>query len=157
MAAAGDKRTLIAKIAASYLRRNSVSVDLIGALISSLGDALEQASKIDAAADEAAPQPAVSIKQSVQREYIVCLEDGKHALTLKRHRRSAHGMTPQQYRQKWRLPHDYPMSAPAYCEQRSQLAKGAGLGQKVGMASAKIEATRRSKHGRRAGESVAAG
>ena len=105
MVAAGDKRPLIAKIVASYLRSNSLSVDQIGALISSVGNALEQVSKIGTAAAsvEAAQQPAVSIKKSVHRAYIVCLEDGKHALTLKRHLRTAHGMTPRQYREKWRL------------------------------------------------------
>jgi predicted transcriptional regulator len=135
MAGVSHKLPLVAKIAASYLRRNAISVDQIGALISSVGDALEQASKKTArtAADEAA-EPAVSIKKSVQREYIVCLEDGSHWRTLKRHLRTAHGMTPQQYREKWRLPHDYPMTAPAYSERRSQLAKWAGLGRKAGAA-----------------------
>jgi predicted transcriptional regulator len=138
MAAAGDKLPLVAKIAASYLRHNSVSVDQIGALISSVGEALEQASEIAdtaafAASVEGAQQPAVSIKKSVQREYIVCLEDGKHALMLKRHLRAAHGLTPQQYREKWQLPHDYPMSAPIHSERRSMLAKAAGLGRKAGV------------------------
>jgi predicted transcriptional regulator len=162
MAATGDRLSLVAKIAASYLRSNSVSVNQIGALISSVGMALEQASKIGRAADEAAlaasveaaRKPAVSITQSVRREYIVCLEDGKHAVILKRHLRTAHGLTPQQYREKWRLPHDYPMSAPAYSEQRSQLAMGAGLGRKTGVAT-EIKAKRRATDGR-TGASVAA-
>ena len=155
MAAAGDKRPLVAKIAASYLRHNSVSIDQIGALITSVGDALAQVSKIaGTAADEAALQPAVSIKQSVQRSYIVCLEDGKHALTLKRHLRATHGMTPQEYREKWRLPHDYPMVAPAYSERRSQMAKAAGLGQKAGATTSKMK--QRAKNGRRTTASVAA-
>ena len=155
MAAAGDKRPLVAKIAASYLRHNSLSVDQIGALISSVGDALEQASKIGGTAADEAARPAVSIKKSIQREYIVCLEDGSHWRTLKRHLRTAHGMTPQQYREKWRLPSDYPMTAPAYSERRSQFAKWAGLGRKAG-ATTKIEAKRRPKNGRRTGASVAA-
>jgi predicted transcriptional regulator len=132
MAAVGGNLALTAKIAASYLRHNSVGADQIGALISSVGDALEQTSKIAGmAADEAALQPAVSIKKSVQRAYIVCLEDGKHARTLKRHLQAAHGLTPQQYREKWRLPRDYPMVAPAYSALQSQVAKAAGLGGKL--------------------------
>jgi predicted transcriptional regulator len=153
MAVARDNRPLVAKIAASYLSRNSLGVDQIGALISSLRDALEQATIAGTTADEAAlaasvkgaRQPAVPIKKSVQREYIVCLEDGKRSRTLKRHLRNAHGMTPQQYREKWRLPHDYPITAPAYSEQRSQLAKWAGLGRKTG-ATTKTKVKRRRRH-----------
>jgi predicted transcriptional regulator len=129
MTVGSDERSLVVKIAASYLRRNSLSVDQIAVLIASVGNALEQAKIGGTAAEEAALKPAVSIKKSVQREYIVCLEDGRHSRALKRHLRNAHGMTPQQYREKWRLPHDYPMSAPAYSEQRSTMAKAAGLGQ----------------------------
>jgi predicted transcriptional regulator len=141
MAMAGDRLPLVVKIAASYLRRHFLSVDQIGALILLLGDALGKASKIaGTAADEAALQPAVSIKRSVEREYIVCLDDGRHSRTLKRHLRTAHGMTPQQYRKKWRLPNDYPMTAPAYSEQRSQMAKVAGLGQKAGARQRAVDA-----------------
>jgi predicted transcriptional regulator len=132
MAAPDDQLSLIATITASYLRYNSVNVDQIAALISSVGDGFEQTKTAGTATDEAARQPAVSIKKSVQREYIVCLEDGWHARTLKRHLRTAHGLTPEQYRQKWRLPKDYPMVAPAYGEQRSKMAKAAGLGLKAG-------------------------
>jgi len=89
----------------------------------------------------------VSIKKSVQREFIVCLEDGKHARTLKRHLRTAHGMTPQQYREKWRLPRDYPMVAPAYSALQSQIAKATGLGMKA-EETTKIKAKRRPKYGR---------
>jgi predicted transcriptional regulator len=159
--AVGEKRPLVAKIAASYLRHNSVGVDQIGALISSVGEALEQAKIASAAvADGAssfdgAQKPAVSIKQSVQREYIVCLEDGSHWRTLKRHLRTAHGMTPRQYRQKWRLPYDYPMAAPAYSEHRSKAAKAAGLGRKAGV-SRKADAERRRKDVGRTDASVAA-
>jgi predicted transcriptional regulator len=147
-------------IAASYLRRNSVSVDQIGALISSVGDGLERASRIGGTAASSisvggARQPAVPIKQSVQREYIVCLEDAKHTRTLKRHLRTAHGMTPKQYREKWRLPHDYPMTAPAYSERRSKLAKAAGLGQKPGV-TRRTKANHRSRDALRTDAPVAA-
>ena len=143
-----DKLSLVANVVASYLRRNAIGVDQIAAVISSVTDALESASKKIAGttADEAKPsqptsvvekpQPAVSIKKSVQPEFIVCLEDGKHSRTLKRHLQTAHGMTPQQYREKWRLAKDYPMTAPAYSAQRSKMAKAVGLGQKVSAAKA---------------------
>ncbi|MCE2509464.1 MAG: MucR family transcriptional regulator [Alphaproteobacteria bacterium] len=74
------------------------------------------------------PQPAVPIRKSVTPNYIVCLEDGKKLKMLKRHLKTAYGMTPEEYRARWRLPPDYPMVAPAYAEQRSKLAKKIGLG-----------------------------
>jgi predicted transcriptional regulator len=73
--------------------------------------------------------PAVTIKKSVTPEFIICLEDGKKFKSLKRHLGSAYNLTPEQYRAKWGLPHDYPMVAPAYAATRSALAKSLGLGQ----------------------------
>jgi predicted transcriptional regulator len=141
-----DKLALISNIAAGYLRRNSVSIDQIGTVVSSITRAIEQtAQEIRGSAvheSQPAPRetggsPAVPIKKSVHREYIVCLEDGLHARTLKRHLNSAHGMTPDQYREKWGLPHDYPLVAPAYSESRSKMAKKLGLGRKAGTTSAR--------------------
>ena len=136
-----EKLNLIATISASYLRRNSVGVDQIAAVVSSVTDALEQASQRLAgvapegtdqpAAAEERPRPAVSIKKSVQQDHIVCLEEGFKGKTLKRHLQTAHGMTPQQYRDRWRLPRDYPMVAPSYSAARSKMAKDLGLGQKA--------------------------
>jgi predicted transcriptional regulator len=74
------------------------------------------------------PPPAVPIKKSVQPDYIVCLEDGKKLKMLKRHLKTAYNMTPEEYRERWNLPADYPMVAPNYAKQRSQLAKDIGLG-----------------------------
>jgi predicted transcriptional regulator len=74
-------------------------------------------------------KPAVSLKKSVNPDYLVCLEDGKRFKSLKRHLRSRYNMTPEQYRDKWGLPADYPMVAPNYAVARSQLAKKMGLGQ----------------------------
>jgi predicted transcriptional regulator len=76
----------------------------------------------------ATAKPAVPIKRSVTDAYIVCLEDGLKFKSLKRHLRSSYGMTPEDYRAKWNLPHDYPMVAPNYAQHRSQLAKQIGLG-----------------------------
>jgi predicted transcriptional regulator len=140
-----DKLTLISNIAASYLRRNAVGVDQIGTVVSAITSAVEQASKeIGGSAALATQststatsvggqqQPAVPIKKSVQPEYIVCLEDGFHARTLKRHLRTAHGMTPEQYREKWGLPYDYLLIAAGYSAARSKMAKKLGLGRKAG-------------------------
>jgi predicted transcriptional regulator len=77
---------------------------------------------------EQSQKPAVSVRRSVFADGIVCLEDGKKFQSLKRHLMSAHGLTPEQYRQKWKLAPDYPMVAEAYSERRSLLAKETGLG-----------------------------
>ena len=74
------------------------------------------------------PQPAVPIKKSVTPDHIICLEDGKKLKMLKRHLNTAYGMTPDEYRERWGLPHDYPMVAPNYAKKRSALAKEIGLG-----------------------------
>jgi predicted transcriptional regulator len=74
--------------------------------------------------------PAVSVKKSVNPDFIICLEDGKKYKSLKRHLRTHYDLSPQQYREKWNLPHDYPMVAPNYAEARSNLAKQMGLGQR---------------------------
>lgn len=141
-----DKLTLVGNIAASYLRRNAVSIDQIGTVVSSVTRAIEKAAKeisgsavpeLQPAPIETGRAPAVPIKKSVHPEYIVCLEDGIHARTLKRHLNTAHGMTPEEYREKWALPNDYPLVAPAYSEQRSKMAKKLGLGRKVGPANAR--------------------
>jgi predicted transcriptional regulator len=149
-----DKLNLISDIAANYLRRNSVGIDQIGAVISSITGAIQQAAgRLDGKAVEAPseapvpttmekPVPAVSVKKSITREHLVCLDCGSHSRTLKRHLSTAHGLTPQQYRERWHLPKDYPMSAPAYSETRAAMARAIGLGQrgrgaKGGVAKAK--------------------
>ncbi len=89
---------------------------------------------------EPKPKPAVSIKQSIKPEYITCLEDGTKHKMLKRHLKTAHGMTPHDYRQRWGLPRDYPLVAPNYAAKRSKLAKKIGLGRKRGK---KVKARRK--------------
>lgn len=76
------------------------------------------------------PEPAVSIAKSITPEFIICLEDGKRLKMLKRHLKTSFNMTPEQYRERWGLPVDYPMVAPRYAKQRSSLAKKIGLGTK---------------------------
>ena len=101
----------------------------IPTLINQIHSALMQVSagRADVAAEPL--RPAVSIKKSITPDHLVCLEDGKKFKSLRRHLRSQYNMTPEQYREKWGLPPDYPMVAPNYAAARSQLAKQMGLGQ----------------------------
>ena len=118
---------LTAQIVGAYSARNTVSSDLLPALIDRVHDALtQQIALCRPPADK--PIPAVHPRKSVFPNYIVCLEDGKRLKTLKRHLRTSYGMTPEQYRAKWDLPAGYPMVAPNYAELRSALAKQLGLG-----------------------------
>ncbi len=121
---------LTVSIVSAYLGTNPVPATEIPSLIAQVHAALSRLSggKIEAVAPEAA-KPAVSIKKSVTSDYLVCLEDGKRFKSLKRHLRTQYGMTPEQYRDKWSLPPDYPMVAPNYAVARSNLAKKMGLGQ----------------------------
>jgi len=120
---------LTADIVAAYVGRHEVAPNDIPALIHQVHAALVRVGgeALEVAAE--APKPAVSPKRSVTPEYIVCLEDGKKFKSLKRHLRTQYKMTPEQYREKWGLPPDYPMVAPNYAAARSHLAKQMGLGQ----------------------------
>lgn len=117
----------VTTIVAAYLSHNTVAPEQIPNIINTVSNAL---SAVGApASEETEPQkPAVSIRKSVQPDYIICLEDGKKLKVLKRHLKSAFGMTPNEYRAKWGLSADYPMVAPRYAEQRSAFAKSIGLG-----------------------------
>lgn len=123
--------TLTADIVAAHVSNNSVAVSDLPSLISNVHRALAGLSS-GIAAPEATPEPAVPVRSSVKRDYIVCLEDGKKLKMLKRHLMTHYGMTPDDYRAKWGLPADYPMVAPAYAEQRRDLAKAIGLGRAPG-------------------------
>ncbi len=123
--------TLTADIVAAHVSNNSVSVSDVSALINSVHGALAGLSG-GAANAGPPPEPAVPIRSSVKRDFIVCLEDGKKLKMLKRHLMTHYGMTPDDYRAKWGLASDYPMVAPAYAEQRRDLAKAIGLGRKPG-------------------------
>ena len=119
---------LTTDIVANYVSHNAVSPADLGHLINSTYQALlglESGATIE---PELPLVPAVAIKKSVHADYIVCLEDGKHFKSLKRHLRTSYDMTPDEYRAKWGLPHDYPMVAPSYAAARSSLAKSMGLG-----------------------------
>jgi predicted transcriptional regulator len=124
-----DYIALTAEIVSAYVSNNTVPAAEIPALIAEVHGALSRVSNGAAEAASEAPKPAVSLKRSVTPEYIVCLEDGKKFKSLKRHLRTQYNMTPEQYREKWSLPADYPMVAPNYAAARSELAKQMGLGQ----------------------------
>jgi predicted transcriptional regulator len=124
-----DLLRLAAEVAAAYLRSNPVPASQINEVLKTVYSSLQSLEKTDGTA-AATAKPMVPIKKSVTPEYIVCLEDGKKLKMLKRHLRTAYGMTPDEYRQKWGLPADYPMVAPNYAEQRSAFAKKIGLGRK---------------------------
>jgi predicted transcriptional regulator len=120
---------LAAEIVSAFVSNNSVPVAELPALIGSVHAALNQVANGSAQQPaEEAKAPAVPIKKSVQPDYIVCLDDGKRFKSLKRHLRTTYNMTPDQYRAKWGLAHDYPMVAPNYAAARSELAKQMGLG-----------------------------
>ena len=123
--------TLTADIVAAHVSNNSVAVSDVSTLISNVHAALSGVSG-PAAVAETTLEPAVPIRNSVKRDFIVCLDDGKKLKMLKRHLMTHYGMTPEDYRAKWGLPADYPMVAPAYAEQRRELAKAIGLGRAPG-------------------------
>ena len=122
---------LAADLVSAFVSNNPVPAAELPALIGSVHQALTKvASGTPEQAVEAPKAPAVSVKKSVQPDYLVCLEDGKRFKSLKRHLRTVYDLTPDQYRAKWGLAHDYPMVAPNYAAARSELAKQLGLGQK---------------------------
>lgn len=126
----GDDAALMAhtsEIVSAYLQNHAVEAGDLPALIKDVHTCLRNLSgRIDITAHL---QPAVPVNQSVTDEFLICLEDGKQFKSLKRHLRTKYDMTPEEYREKWGLPFDYPMVAPAYARQRSKLAKQMGLGQ----------------------------
>ncbi len=128
MTANPELLTMTAQIVAAYVGNNTIPVAQIKDLTSSVYNTMRGLESDDAEAPAAGMRPAVPIKKSVTPDYIVCLEDGKRLKMLKRHLRTAYDLTPEQYRKKWGLPADYPMTAPNYAERRSQFAKAIGLG-----------------------------
>jgi predicted transcriptional regulator len=120
---------LTANIVSAYVSNNPVPTADIPVLIGQIHSALKRISGGQAAAPAEPLKPAVPVKRSINPDHIVCLEDGLKFKSLKRHLRTRYNMTPDQYREKWALPPDYPMVAPNYAAARSQLARQMGLGQ----------------------------
>ena len=123
--------TLTSDIVAAHVSNNSVAVEEVPQLITSIYGALSGLGGPEEAEEER-PEPAVSIRASVKPDYLVCLEDGKKLKMLKRYLRTNYDMSPEEYRARWDLPADYPMVAPNYAEKRRELAKKIGLGRKPG-------------------------
>lgn len=115
------------EIVAAHVSNNTVAVPDLSDLIHQVYRTLASVESSTSSMQER-PEPAVPIKKSVTTDYIVCLEDGKKLKMLKRHLKTAYNMTPEEYRERWGLPSDYPMVAPSYAAQRSTLAKKIGLG-----------------------------
>ena len=118
---------LTSSIVAAHVSNNTVAVNDLPGLIEQVYRTLSSVGKASEPAQDK-PVPAVSVKKSVTPDYIVCLEDGKKLKMLKRHLKTAYNMSPEEYRERWSLPPDYPMVAPSYAKQRSRLAKEIGLG-----------------------------
>lgn len=117
---------LTSEIVAAHVSNNTLAVNDLPQLIQDVYTTLATVGKGQTSPERL--QPAVSIKKSVTPDHIICLEDGKKLKMLKRHLKTSYDMTPDEYREKWGLPRDYPMVAPSYAKHRSNLAKEIGLG-----------------------------
>ncbi|GEO99824.1 MucR family transcriptional regulator [Methylobacterium haplocladii] len=123
-----DRAELTRDIVSTFVRSNPISPADLPALVAAVHAMLQQLSAPQAPEPIARPTPAVSVRKSITREFLICLEDGKPFKSLKRHLRSRYNLTPEEYRARWNLPADYPMVAPNYADERSKLAKAMGLG-----------------------------
>ena len=121
---------MTADIVSAYVGNNSVSANDLPGLIQSVHRALASVSSGTETVEVAPKEPAVPIRRSITPDFLICLEDGRKFKSLKRHLRTHFNLTPEQYREKWGLPADYPMVAPNYANSRSNLAKNMGLGQR---------------------------
>lgn len=123
-------KALTTRVVAAYLQNNALPRSEIAGLITGVHAALAEAEQGPAEAVAEAPTPAVSVKKSVTPDAIICLDCGKACKMLKRHLATGHGLTINEYRAKWGLPRDYPMTAANYAQQRSEMAVRIGLGRK---------------------------
>jgi predicted transcriptional regulator len=124
----GDVLGLTVQIVSAHVSNNSVTAEALPVLIQDVYRTLAGVGHAPAVPTK--PQPAVPVKKSVFPDHVVCLEDGKKLKMLRRHLKTAYNLTPEQYRERWGLPADYPMVAPDYARHRSSLAKKIGLGTK---------------------------
>lgn len=119
---------LVTQIVSGYVKRNQVAPADISTVINTVYQSLQALGK---APEPPTQAPAVSIRQSVRQGHVVCLECGRRGNVLRRHIKAAHALSPEQYRAKWQLSPDHPLTAPSYSEQRSAMAKRAGLGRRA--------------------------
>ena len=122
---------ITATIVAAYVSNNSISLNDLPGLIADTHAALSRAAGRAVLIEREESKPKIAVKKSVMADYIICLEDGKKFKSLKRHLRTHYNLSPEEYRDKWSLPSDYPMVAPNYSATRSRLAKDNGLGRKA--------------------------
>jgi predicted transcriptional regulator len=127
-------------IVVSYVANNSLGADDVSSLIRNVYGTLSGLGQEGPTA-ETRPDPAVSIRSSVKRDHVVCLEDGKKMKMLKRHLMTDHGLTPDEYRARWGLASDYPMVAPDSADKRRDLAKKIGLGRKPGQRAGQLDSS----------------
>ncbi len=128
--------SLAVDIVSAYVAHNAITSDKLPEFIGSVHGALSRVSVQGVEPEKVELKPAVAIKKSVTPEYIICLEDGQKFKSLKRHLKTHYDMSPEDYREKWGLPHDYPMVAPSYAAARSDLAKNMGLGRRAAAVAA---------------------
>ncbi len=130
-----EDKNLLAEITAdvvsSYVAKNKIPADELPGLITTIHNTFARLSGQEVATPLVEQIPAVPVSRSISDDYLVCLEDGMEFKSLKRHLKSHHNLSPEQYREKWALPVDYPMVAPSYSLKRSRLAKENGLGRAV--------------------------
>lgn len=122
---------ITADVVSAYVTRNKIQASELPGLITSVHNTFSRLSGQEMVNPEVAQLPAVPIGRSVTDSYLVCLEDGMEFKSLKRHLKSHHNLSPEQYRERWGLPADYPMVAPSYSLKRSRLAREIGLGRTV--------------------------
>ena len=147
-----DDQRRTSQIVAAYVRRNPIPTDQIGGLITSVHSTLSGLG--NEVVEEPPRVPAVTVRRSVRPDYIICIDCGYKGKMLKRHLQSKHGLSADQYKRRWNLPSDYPMTAPNYSERRSQFAKKIGLGRKPAQPTAASATTTEKPPRRRAGSKV---
>ena len=125
-----DLLTMTTEIVSSYVSANELEASKLPAFIGSIYNALKNPQSVSTSTIQTTQEAAVPINKSITNDYLICLEDGKKLKMLRRYLRSNYNMSPDQYREKWGLPKDYPMVAPNYSKKRSSLAKDIGLGSK---------------------------
>jgi len=123
-----DLPAMTTTIVAAYLANKQVALSDVPTLISQVYNTLAGLGDAPKPPVEERPEPAVSVRKSITPDFLICLEDGKKLKMLKRHLKTSYNLTPEEYRERWGLPSDYPMVAPNYAVQRSNLAKQIGLG-----------------------------
>ena len=123
-----DITSLVTEIVSSYISNHEINTEDLPSLIKLIHQSLHKISSTQSSALAAPTEPAVPIKDSLTPDYLICLEDGRRVTMLKRHLKTAYNLTPDQYRERWGLPENYPMVAPNYAKHRSNIAKNIGLG-----------------------------